>query len=287
LTPPFWGLLTALGFGTADFIARYTGRALGVRNALLGMLLAGTLALGAAMPLTGLELDASPQGWALLTLSGLGNMVAILLLYLGLTWGPVSVMAPICSSYPALTVAFSLLRGQRPSALEWLGMAVVIAGGALVALSAEPQEARDFSYTRAHVRRTALLGVVTAAVFAVTILAAQEAIPRYGELQTVWITRVISLVFLGALFLLRRQRPSVPVSWWPAVGAQGLLDLGAYVALLVGSSGGNQIAVVVGSSFSAVTVILARIVLGESVQRSQWLGVALVVLGVGTLASQS
>jgi drug/metabolite transporter (DMT)-like permease len=286
LTPPLWGLLTALGFGTADFIARYTGRALGVWNALLGMLLVGTVALAILMPFTGLELDKSREGWTLLTISGLGNMVGILLLYAGLARGPVSVMAPIVSGYPALTVAFTLLRGQRPSELEWLGIAIVLLGVVLVALSAEPQETRDFSYSRDHVRQTALLGVLTAAVFAVTVLTAQEAIPRYGEMQTVWVTRVISLLILAGLFLLRRQRPEVPITWWPAVGAQGMLDLSAYLALLLGSGGGNQIVVVVGSSFSAVTVLLARLVLREDLHRLQWLGVILVVTGVGTLASQ-
>jgi drug/metabolite transporter (DMT)-like permease len=165
-------------------------------------------------------------------------------------------------------------------------MAGIILGVILVALSVEHQEAREFSYDRRHIRVTAAIGVATALIFAVTILAAQAAITRYGEVQTVWITRVVSLSLLGVMFAVGREAPVLPRSWLPVIGAQGMLDVGAYLALLLGSTGGNQIVVVVGSSFSAITVLLARVFLGERLRPAQWVGVAVILVGVAILSSQ-
>ena len=120
-----------------------------------------------------------------------------------------------------------------------------------------------------------------ALTFSVTIAVAQQASHLYGELQTVALSRWVSLLACVALFLVRRQAPRVPLRWWPWIGLQGLLDGGAYVALLAGSQGpGAEIAVVVGSGFGAVTVLLARVVLREAMTWAQWAGIAAIVAGV-------
>ena len=42
MNPALWGMLTALGWGSADFIARFSGRALGPERSLFGMLAVGS-----------------------------------------------------------------------------------------------------------------------------------------------------------------------------------------------------------------------------------------------------
>ncbi|HKH20359.1 MAG TPA: EamA family transporter, partial [Gammaproteobacteria bacterium] len=90
-----WGLTTALCWGSADFIARFTGRALGYQVALFGMLSVGALIMTAIVWLADLPLVWTSRGWWLIVLTGLGVMVATLLLYWGLVRGPVTVVAPI------------------------------------------------------------------------------------------------------------------------------------------------------------------------------------------------
>ena len=46
MTPGFWGSLSAVSWGTADFLARFTGRAAGYVNALLAVLLISLVFLG-------------------------------------------------------------------------------------------------------------------------------------------------------------------------------------------------------------------------------------------------
>ncbi len=284
MNPALWGLMTALTWGSADFIARFTGRALGHRTALLGMLGVSAVILSLIVWLGGLPLVRDRSGWWLVALTGLGMMVATLLLYRGLARGPVTVVAPIAGSYPALNVALAVALGVRPAALDWAAMLTVMAGVIVVARAARSFEDTD-GYTRAQLRTTVGLALGAALAFAATIEIAQQASVIYGEVQTIALARWVSLLACAALFLWRREVPIVPLRWWPWIALQGLLDAAAYVALLAGSQGpGAEIAVVVGSGFGAVTVLLARLILREAMTRAQWGGIAAIVAGVAVLS---
>jgi len=284
VNPALWGMLTALGWGSADFIARFTGRALGHQSALLGMLCVGALVLPVIAWQAGVTWRWDPAGWWLLLLTGVGVMVATLLLYWGLARGPITVVAPIAGSYPALNLALAVSLGARPSSVQWLAMAVVLAGVVTVAASARSFETR-LEFTRPHLRATVGIAVGASLGFAVTVAAAQAAEEVYGQLQTVCIGRWISLLAIALVFAWRRRAPRIPVRWWPWLTAQGLLDGGAYVALLAGSQGPRSaIAVVVASSFSAVTVVLARFIVREVMTWLQWAGIVMIVAGVATLS---
>lgn len=286
MTPALWGLATALGWGSADFIARFTGRAMGHETALLGMLGVGAVILPVILWQAGLPLHWDPAGAPFLVLTGVGVMVATLLLYWGLARGPVTVVAPIVGSYPALNLVLAVALGTRPSLVEWTAMAAVMAGVVTVAASARSFEAAG-GYSAKQLRGTLAIALASAVGFALTIAAAQTAERFYGELQTVCMARWISLLAIVLVFVYRRRRPRVPARWWPLIAAQGILDGGAYVALLLGSQGpGSAIAVVVASSFGAVTVVLARLILREAMTWLQWAGIVLVVAGVAVLSAQ-
>ncbi|MDX1513723.1 MAG: DMT family transporter [Gammaproteobacteria bacterium] len=286
MSAALWGLATALGWGSADFIARFTGRAMGHETALLGMLAVGAVILPLVLWQAGLPLHWDPAGAPYLLLTGVGVMVATLLLYWGLARGPVTIVAPIVGSYPALNLMLAVVLGARPTFLEWTAMATVMAGVVTVAASARSFEASS-GYSAKQLRGTVFIALASSFGFALTIAAAQTAEQYFGDLQTVCMARWISLLAIVLVFAFRRRRPRVPVRWWPLVAIQGILDGGAYVALLLGSQGpASAIAVVVASSFGAVTVVLARLILREAMTWLQWGGIVLVVAGVATLSAQ-
>ncbi|MFQ5971823.1 MAG: DMT family transporter, partial [Alphaproteobacteria bacterium] len=275
MNPALWGTLTAFGWGTADFAARFSGRALGHANALLGMLLVGSVVLTAWVGLTGPRLVWDPAAAWLLLVTGVGVMAATLLLYQGLARGPVTIVAPIVGSYPALVVAIAVLLGARPSGVQWTAMAAVMAGVVIVARAAGGFEARG-AFERVHLRKTVGIALVSSCAFALAISAGQAATPVFGELQTLWVTRLVSLAALVPIFLLPGQQVRLTLAWWPVLAAQGLLDSGAYLALFSGSLGaGAEMAAVTASAFGAVTVLLARIFLREAMSRPQWGGIVL------------
>ncbi len=285
MSSALWGLATAFGWGGSDFIARFSGQAIGHRLTLLGMLTVGSLFLGLYVWWSGLPLVWASDGVWLLLLTGVGMMFATLLLYWGLARGPLTVVSPIVGSYPALNVLLALFLGIRPSTLEWAAMAGVMLGVVVVARAARSFEGEGV-YSRGNLRGSILISLGSAFWFAVGIAAAQQAIPIYGELQTVLFGRWISLAALVLLLFWHREVVRVPRRILPLLVLQGLLDSTGYITLLYGSSGeGLVIAVVVSSCFGAVTVLLARVFLREAMTWPQWLGILTIIAGVATLSA--
>jgi drug/metabolite transporter (DMT)-like permease len=278
------GVLAALAWGSADFIARFTGSAVGHVSALFGMLAASAVVLTGVVFFMGLPLAALSAGWWLLLLTGAGLMLATLLLYQCLVRGPVTVVAPIAGTFPAFNILLAMGLGVRPAPLEWAAMAAVMVGVLVVARSAGHFEARG-DYSRAQIRVTVTLSLAASFLFAVTVAAGQEAGAIYGDVQAVFLGRWVSLACCLLLLGVRREVPRIPRRWWPALAAQGVLDGTALVALLAGSQGaGSVITAVLASTFSAVTVVLARIFIREAMSWAQWLGIAIILLGVVTLS---
>jgi len=284
VNPALFGTLCAFGWGTADFAARFTGRALGYANALLGMLIVGSCGLSAWVWLSDAPLVWEWSHAWLLGVTGVGVMVATLLLYAGLARGPVTIVAPIVASYPALVVAFAVAWGSRPTLLQWGAMLLVLVGVIIVARCAGRFECAGH-VDRAALRTTVLIALCSSIGFAVLIIAGQHAAPVYGELQVVWISRLVSLVSLFVYFWVRRQPIQLSRRWWPVLVAQGLLDAGGYLALFAGSHGAYpELAAVTASAFGAVTVVLARMFLREAMSTLQWFGILLLFAGVAVLS---
>jgi drug/metabolite transporter (DMT)-like permease len=210
-------------------------------------------------------------------------MVATLLLYWGLVRGPVTVVAPIVGSYPAFNIALALLLGARPSLVQWLAMIAVMTGVIVVAASGGSEKRQE--YAGGQLRRTIVIALSASFGFALTVAAAQYAKPIYGELQTIWMARWVSLLLAVIVLAWRRTIPYLPMRWWPLLLAQGLLDAGAYLALLAGSHGeNNEITAVIASTFSAVTVLLAWLILRENMTWRRWSGIAMIISGVAVLS---
>ncbi len=284
MNPALWGAATALSWGTADFAARFSGRALGHANALLGMLLVSSVGLSAWVWLGDVTLVWELSGWWTLLGGGIGVLLATLLLYQGLARGPVTIVAPIVGSYPALVMVIAVLLGARPSALQWLAVATVMGGVIVVARAARHAGAPGAASAR-ELRKTVAIALGSAFCFALGLVAAQKAVPIYGELQTLWLTRLISLAGVVLLFIFSSQKIDLPLRWWPLLVAQGLLDSGGYLALFAGSHGaGSELAAVTASAFGAVTVVLGRIFLREQMTWPQWAGIVLIFAGVAALS---
>jgi uncharacterized membrane protein len=279
-----WGGLSALSLGTADFVARFTSRGIGKESALFGVLLIGVIALTGVAAVSRLPVVWNLSTSWLLLLNGAATTVMTLLLYQGLARGPVTVVAPIVATYPALVVAFDVMVGTRPTTLQWLGMALTLAGAVIIAGQAHAdKEARAAS--AGDIRATIGISLAAAVAYAVLVVAGQAAVPIYGEFQTLWFGRVASLLVLGIFLLVRRVRPIIPGRWWPFLVVQALLDAGGYLFLFAGSAKPDaSIAAVTGSTFGAVTTILAWLVLREMMAWVQWIGVGCVFIGVAALS---
>ena len=125
VSPAVWGILSALAFGTADFLARFTSRQFGHHPSLLITLLIGTLVF---TPVWLVQPAAIWQmkGVSLIVLHGVFFASAMLLLYKVLARGPINVVAPVVAAHPIFIILFAVFLGSRPSALQWLMIIAVL-----------------------------------------------------------------------------------------------------------------------------------------------------------------
>ena len=282
----FWGTVTAISWGSADFIARFTSGRLGLLAALCGMMVASCVLLVAYALASGMPWVAPGEAWWAPLGASVFIVVGTLLLYWGLVRGPISVVSPIVAAYPVFSIGFALAEGLRPDLLQWLAIGGVLLGVAVVARYGRDADSRAEA-PPGGLPLTVLIAIGSAFTFALGIWFLQRSQPVYGELQSLIAVRVFgALATLLLLFLLPSHRKPVPWRWWPVLAFQGLLDGGAYLAIQIGSRGPDAaVAVVVASTFCLVPVLLARLVLREAITLPQWLGIALTAASVAVVSA--
>jgi drug/metabolite transporter (DMT)-like permease len=289
------GLLTALSWGCSDFIARFSARRIGALRTALYMQLTGFLLLTIFLRWIGgwgHLLDGSgwqPWGWGALV--GLLNGIATLALYRSFELGKMAVVAPISSSYPALTMVLSWMSGERLTLLRLAGIAFALAGIVVVVRGeTAPPEGEGASPIPPGKKASTGIGWACLAALGFGILfwlLGARVVPRVGFASTVWMIRLTSVVLTAVAILALRQPLGFPrrgpVSGW--ILGMGVLDTGAFVLNNLGMQL-EQISIVsvLASVYSAVTVVLATIFLHERLSVTQVFGIVSIFAGVALIS---
>jgi drug/metabolite transporter (DMT)-like permease len=280
------GLLTAVTWGGADFLARFATRQIGALRALLYMQLFGFLLLSFFLPwLGGLGHLAAgngwqPWGWGVL--AGCLNVLGTMALYRSFEIGKMAVVAPLSASYPALTLILAWIAGEKLTGIRTAGIVLTLVGSVVVAGGEKTPD--DDS---AEKKKAASQGIAWAAFAALVYgllfwLLGIRVVPRVGAIQAVWMIRIVSVILTTAVLLLLRLPLKLPrTSVRPLALGMGALDTTAFVLSNLGMRL-EQVAVVsvLGSLYGAVTVGLAVVFLREHVSRWQWIGIVTIFGGV-------
>jgi drug/metabolite transporter (DMT)-like permease len=203
---------------------------------------------------------------------------ALAAFYRGMAIGPVSIVATIASLGVVVPMIGGLVQGDDPSTLQLVGSVVAVLGVFFV--SRRPRSAGEVIGPTA-------LGL--AAVAAVGIGAAFLMIDSAAADEPAWAIvalRVggISLLVTAALVV----RPSLAFgrAAVPTLAAIAVLEITANLLFAVATNHGLiSLVSVAGSLYSAVTVVLAWVVLGERLAGSQRVGVVLALGGVAAIAA--
>jgi drug/metabolite transporter (DMT)-like permease len=283
------GLMTALCWGSADLLARFSARGIGTWRTMLYMQFTGLVVMTAAMRWLGgwghLADGSGLRPWMWGIIAGVLNAVSTLALYRSFEIGKMSIVAPISSAYPALTMVLSAATGERLTVQRVLGILTIIAGVLVVAHGEEApaDESIEEQAMRAEKRAGIGWAILSGIGFGVMFwLLGIRVVPLLGSAPSVWLIRLTSLV-LTAGAMLFAGRPMV----LPGAGANrwilgvGILDTSAYVLNNFGMQR-EQVSVVsvLASLYGAVTVGLAATILGEKVSRWQWMGIVAIFVGI-------
>ena len=283
------GLASAWCWGSADFAARFTSRRVGAYRALFFMQFFGFILLGVYLKWSGgFSHGVAPgwQPWALAASAGLLNVAASLALYHSFEVGTLSIVGPVSSSYPALTVALSLFSGERIHLLQGIGLAVTLAGVILASTSFAVLRAKTNevgAIESGHLSKGVGWAIAAALGFGVMFwFLGYHVLPVVAAPVSVWVMRLTSIVALGLVALPARQSLKLPsgLVWW-GLFAAGILDTSAFLANNAGLQLGQvSVVSVLSSLYGAVTVLLAWIFLRERLEISQWCGIAMIFAGI-------
>lgn len=268
-------LAGALLWGVGDFLGGFASRrvtvlavlavsqAVGFAGLVLWVLLAGEAFPGVAelLPAVG---------------AGVAGLVGLAALYRGLAIGAMGIVAPVSAAGPVVPLAVDAGRGAVPSALQWLGVALVLAGIATVS--------REPSTGNARVAAGVGLALVAAAGFGAFFVAidaaADESVP-----WAVAVVRGTGIALVLAAVAITSTSVRMPHGLVLPVALVGLFDTGANVALAAASTeGAIGIAAVLSALYPLVTIALARFVLSERLSRLRRAGGVLALAGAALVA---
>lgn len=192
--------------------------------------------------------------------------------YRGMAVGAVSVVAPIAGVSAIVPVAIGIATGDRPSLWQYVGMALVLPGVGLAA--------REHHEGKVQLAAGVPLAVVAAIGFGGYFVPMHAA----GKVDFWWASLVFRATTLAvvAVCVLAVRAPvaltRADVVYVALVGIGDTLGNVFYAA----SSGHGLVSVtaVLASLYPIATIVLARFVLHEQVDRSQQVGIAATLAGV-------
>lgn len=272
-----WAATASVAWGTADFFAKLSSERLGAGATLFWVQGLSVLFLGLIVALSGAWPEAPAWAWGAAVLFGVTNTVAIGFLYRSFEVGTLSLVSPIASSFPAVSLLLSLLLLHAAWTPMKAGGIAAILGGTLLASLVVP--AASVAERERPVANGVPEALVASLGMGVTMFGLVYVAAPLGSLAATWILRVTATVLL--LLGLGRRLVAPTRDLWPAVLATSAFDTLAFIAYnqsLVGTEVG--LAAPIAGSFAIPTLVLARLFLKERLKPHQWLGVVAVLAGI-------
>ncbi|HEY8773752.1 MAG TPA: EamA family transporter [Gaiellaceae bacterium] len=265
-------LAASASWGVSDFLGGLASRRLTLATVMGLTTPIGLVAIGV---LVAIRWQAPPSISFILwgALTGVLGAAGISSLYRGLTVGRMGVVAPISATAPLIPVTVGLARGERPSALQGIGMGLALVGVVLTGREHDSETGR-------RVASGAIFGLIAAVTFGGSLISLDQA----ANSDPYWATLVLraaATFAVAAALLVTRSPVRAPRSVWPTLTAIAVLDIAGTVFFAVSTTKGLISVVSVLVSLVPVYVaFLARFVLHERLERVQLAGASSAVAGV-------
>jgi len=275
--PILLALVSSLLWGTSDFFGGTASKRSPSTTVLLWASLAALPVITVIWLVDGKPVfDQQTILWGVV--AGISCSLGIVLLYRGLATGVMGVVAPIASTSVLIPVVAGLLRGDWPGTWQLFGIAAAICG---VILAGGPH----IRLFRTGGHQPILLALGAALGIGVSLLAVANGSEK-SAYSTLMVMRVVYPIVLIALVLATRA-PRLPASGSGLmVVAAGIGDVVAVTLYGVATQSGSlPVVAALVSMFPVMTLVLARQVHHERLERIQWCGAGLALAGVALVVS--
>jgi drug/metabolite transporter (DMT)-like permease len=282
----FFGLFAGLSWSVHDLIARYFASKIGAYRMAYWTLLVGSALLSVIVLWNGTIQNIDLATAALIVILGVVYGLAVSSLFKAFSMAPVSVVGPFTAGYPALVVIWGLVNGVQPSLLQVIAMGLIL-GGALV-VGRMGADDGGMAIVAKHNRLSVFFFCALASFsFATAVILGQIVSLKLGEIETTFLSRIpAALVLLPLIWREKPEVKAIDIKAWSAVSAMALLDVAAVTGInYMGRLPNKELGAMGISAYGAISVLLAMIILKEKVSPWQWLGIAMIVVGVGALAT--
>lgn len=265
-------LISSILWGTSDFIGGTVSKRLPSSTVLLWSSFAALPFVAVVAAVTGnLQFSGATVGWGVV--AGISCSLGIVALYQALATGVMGVVAPIASTSVLVPVAVGFARGDGPGPVRTIGIALAILG---VILAGGPH----LRLFRSGGHRPILLALIAALGIGISLLAVANG-SSDNALSTLLVMRLVYPVLLIVVVILTRApRVAGRGDVLPAAAA-GIGDALAVTLYGVATrSGALPVVAALSSLFPVTTLVLARQIDHERLEREQAIGVALALVGV-------
>jgi drug/metabolite transporter (DMT)-like permease len=276
-------LASAVGYGGSDFAAGLASRSAPVIQITLLASVVSAVIVAAALPFAA---SPGPSGAALAWgfAAGLGGTLGAFALYLGFRNAAFSVAGPLSAVAAAgFSVLAGLLYGERPTALALTGIVLALPAIVGVSVSADGEDARQGG-SAGRQAAGVVYGLLAGACFALLFIGLDRAGSDSGLWPVVAAAAgelAAALVTAAAVrsFSLCSGRARLLAATAGAAGASGTI-----LFFIATHHGFLAITAVLTSLYPAVTIVLARTVLGERLTVLRLAGLGLAGLCVSLIA---
>ena len=268
-----YGLLSAIGWGAADFTGGLASKKSSPYQVLFLAEIAGILPLVIIVLIVRAPLPALPA-WLWSGLASTVGTLGLLILYRALAEGQMTIAAPVSALLAAIIpVLVGALTEGLPRPITLLGFGLALAS---VWIISQNGETKGLRLNLRGLRLPLISGLFFGAYFVLIHQATTEAF--YWPLVSARLAGTLVMVIFAASV----RGTMLPTrSVWPIVILGGMLDvIGNVFYVFSANAGRMDTASVLGALYPASTVVLAWIILHERLSRSQWIGIALCLLAI-------
>jgi drug/metabolite transporter (DMT)-like permease len=293
-----FGLVSATANGTANILGAVAARRAGVLIAPMVVLTVALVFMSLFAWASGLSFNLGPGDMPLLIFLGAIVALGFMLFYQALRVGPVSVVSSIMATSGAASVLFAVvLLDEHPSVIQWAAVPVSAVGAVLATRGRRnPDGAPSIGMGPLYAAMTVVTGGCSNALIRIPIV-------EHGPVQAVVVQRFFTVVFIvllgaGAAIIRRRRssgdrgegaavvaRPRDRGGWPSTVALlvlMGAIDATGFIGFAFGMAVAPAwLLGLVSQSGRLAAACIATAVFRENLRPIQWIGIALVAIGLG------